>query len=667
MSRRSPPRRQRERIRISALMPRPPPLWRLARLGRRRNWSRSTWPCTARTRGWPGRGRSRPARRARRARRSPPTSDRSARRALRRLACGDPRGGRVLRAPARPSGPTPRPARDLAGAADSRGRRRARAFVGDHGSAQGEAQRRGGSRRRIECLQPRGDDRRQRDGDRSRPRPPRVACRRGRRRRGRAAPGGGLDRRLASSGRGGRDHRSRGDPLRDRARRPDEPAERVHRDPARATGPRLGTTLGDAQQQHDQPRRRNRDPRARALSRQLLGTRSVRPRVADRDDARGSRAAHPWSGPGRRSTDGRALPGLPWGPDWVRPVILAHLDLDAFFAAVEELEQPELRSKPLVVGGDPHGRGVVATANYEARKFGIHSAMAAAEALRRCPHAVFVRPRHRLYREYSQAVWTVVREVVPTVERTGLDEGYLDIGEVADDFSRARAVAEAVQAAVRGATSLSCSLGVARSKVVAKIASDRRKPGGLCVVPAGREAEFLGPFDVRRLPGVGPRSEEKLRRAGVETIGALAALDDGALRRLLPGKLGPLLRDRACGIDPPPLQLSSETVSVSAEETFERDIEDVERLREELRRLSGHVAERLGGQTGRTVTTKVRYPDFSIRSRSTSLPVGIDNPERIWELACSCLDRALADRPGALRLLGVAVSGLEAHRQLELV
>jgi DNA polymerase-4 len=350
-------------------------------------------------------------------------------------------------------------------------------------------------------------------------------------------------------------------------------------------------------------------------------------------------------------------------------MILAHLDLDAFFAAVEELEAPELRERPLVVGGDPHGRGVVATANYVARRYGIYSAMSCAEALRRCPQAVFVRPRHRLYSQYSKTVWNAVREVVPTVERTGMDEGYLDVGEVAADFGRARAVAEAVQAAVRGTTSLSCSLGVASCKVVAKIASDRRKPGGVTVVPAGREAAFLAPFDVRRLPGVGPRSEERLRRAGIDTIGALAALPDDALRRLLPGKLGPLLRDRARGIDPRPLELSSETVSISAEETFPRDVAERERLQEELRRLSELVAQRLAaaGQTGRTVTTKVRYPDFSIRSRSTSLAVGIDDAERIWELACGLLDRALADRPGALRLVGVAVSGLEAHRQLALV
>src|SRR5215510_11216805 len=147
-------------------------------------------------------------------------------------------------------------------------------------------------------------------------------------------------------------------------------------------------------------------------------------------------------------------------------MIVAHLDLDAFFAAVEQLEDPSLRTKPLVVGGDPHGRGVVATANYVARGFGIHSAMSAAEALRRCPHAVFVRPRHSLYRQYSHAVWSAVRDVVPTVERTGLDEGYLDIGEVAQDFLEARRVAEAVQAAVRGSTSLTCALGVAACKVV---------------------------------------------------------------------------------------------------------------------------------------------------------------------------------------------------------
>ena len=350
-------------------------------------------------------------------------------------------------------------------------------------------------------------------------------------------------------------------------------------------------------------------------------------------------------------------------------MIVAHLDLDAFFAAVEELEDPTLRERPLIVGGDPHGRGVVATANYVARQFGIHSAMSCAEALRRCPHAVFVRPRKGVYSTYSRAVWDSVRQVVPTVERTGLDEGYLDIGEVAADFGEARRVAEAVQTAVRGATNLTCSLGVSTCKVVAKIASDQRKPAGLVVVRPGREAEFLAPFDVRRLPGIGPRSESRLRTGGIDTIGGLATVSDDRLRALLPGKVGALLRDRACGIDPRRLETQTQRVSISQEETFAQDLSDVEQVRSELRPMAEGLAEHLrnSGETARTITTKVRYPDFTIRSRSTSLPVGTDDPDRIWELACALLDRALGDRPGALRLVGVGVSGFEPHRQLQLV
>jgi DNA polymerase-4 len=349
-------------------------------------------------------------------------------------------------------------------------------------------------------------------------------------------------------------------------------------------------------------------------------------------------------------------------------VIVAHLDLDAFYAAVEQLENPELRTQPLVVGGDPRGRGVVATANYVARRFGIHSAMSCAEALRRCPQAVFVRPRHAQYREYSRSVWKTVRGVVPTVEQTGMDEGYLDVGEVANDFLAARVVAEAVQTAVRAATSLTCSLGVAPCKVVAKVASDARKPGGLVVVPFGREAAFLAPLAVRRLPGVGPKAEARLAGAGIETIGDIAALADEDLRRLLPGSVGKMLRDRARGIDPRELELDGERVSISVENTFERDISDRERLHEELRGMAVEVATALqrSGQVARTVTTKLRYADFSIRSRSTSLATGIDAPETIGDLACQQLDRGLRDRPGALRLVGVGVSGLADFRQLSL-
>jgi DNA polymerase IV len=347
-------------------------------------------------------------------------------------------------------------------------------------------------------------------------------------------------------------------------------------------------------------------------------------------------------------------------------MILAHLDLDAFFAAVEELEDPSLRSQPLIVGGDPHGRGVVATANYVARGFGIHSAMSAAEALRRCPHAIFVRPRHSLYREYSRAVWESVRAIVPTVERTGLDEGYLDLGEVATDFLRAREFAEAVQTAVRGTTRLTCSLGVAPTKVVAKVASDTRKPGGITIVLPGREPAFLAPLAVRKLPGVGPRSAERLARAGIETVGALAAIDDDGLRELMPGKVGRLLRDRARGLDPRRLETLTERISISQEETFPRDIDQPALLHAELRRMAERLSEylRRDGQAARTVTTKLRYPDFSIRTRSLTLDVAVDDAETIGDVACRLLDRALADRPGALRLVGVGVKGFEGHRQL---
>lgn len=349
--------------------------------------------------------------------------------------------------------------------------------------------------------------------------------------------------------------------------------------------------------------------------------------------------------------------------------ILAHLDLDAFFAAVEELENPELRLHPLVVGGDPKGRGVVATANYVARRFGIRSAMSAAEAQRRCPETIFVRPRHGLYRHYSEAVWAAVSEVVPRVERTGIDEGYLDLGTVIASFDRARALAEAVRVAVRATTSLSCSLGVSTAKVVCKVASDRRKPGGITVVPPGREASFLAPLPVRALPGVGPRAETRLAAAGVTTVGRLAALTDLELRAVLPGVTGTMLRDRACGIDPRDLELETERISISTEETFDRDITERPMLHAELRRMAADVAAQLqrSSLTARTVTTKLRYADFSIRSRSTTLTAPVDEADRIGVLACRLLDRGLRDRPGALRLVGVGVAGLSGHRQLALL
>ncbi|MGZ4482004.1 MAG: Y-family DNA polymerase, partial [Gaiellales bacterium] len=288
-----------------------------------------------------------------------------------------------------------------------------------------------------------------------------------------------------------------------------------------------------------------------------------------------------------------------------------------------------------------------------------------AEALRRCPNAVFVPPDHRTYREWSRRVWGVVGELAQVVEQIGIDEGYLELAP-GDPGLRAGEI----QAAIRSRVRLSCSLGVASCKVVAKIASDMKKPGGITVVPPAGEAEFLAPLAVRRLPGVGPKAELRLADAGVATIGELAALDDDALGRVLGGRVGEELRRRAQGIDPRPvLAEPAEAVSISSEETFDVDLTDREALHDRLRKMAGGLAEALVRReaTARTVTAKLRYPDFSIVTRSHSLTAGTADPDLIGELACRLLDRALEQRPGALRLVGVGVSGFERHEQLTLL
>jgi DNA polymerase-4 len=344
--------------------------------------------------------------------------------------------------------------------------------------------------------------------------------------------------------------------------------------------------------------------------------------------------------------------------------VIAHLDIDAFFAAVEIHRRPELRGRPVVVGGDPRGRGVVATASYAARRFGIRSAMSAAEALRRCPEAVFVRPDMARYREWSSRVWDLVREMSEAVEVVGLDEGYLEL----PDEGAAQA-ADAVRRAVAERVRLSCSLGVATCKVVAKVASDRDKPGGVTVVAPGGEAAFLAPLALRALPGVGPRTEERLSRAGLATIGDLAALRDDDLRGLVPGRFGEDLRRRARGVDPRPVAaVPAERLSVSAETTFERDVSDPARLESVGRELAESVAQALRrrGRAGRTVTVKLRYDDFQTITRAQTVSAALDDADAVWATAATLLARALRERPGALRLLGVGVSGLRPDRQLTL-
>jgi DNA polymerase-4 len=290
--------------------------------------------------------------------------------------------------------------------------------------------------------------------------------------------------------------------------------------------------------------------------------------------------------------------------------------------------------------------------------------MSSAEARRRCPGVIFVRPDHGTYREWSRRVWSLVRDMSPVVEQVGIDEGYLVLPD-----GDPREQAELIQLAVRERMRLSCSLGVATCKVVAKVASDARKPGGITVVPRGGEAAFLARLPVRTLPGVGPKAEVRLVAAGVSTIGGLAELDDARLTELLPGRVGVELRLRAQGVDPRPVSGEpAEAVSISNEETFDVDVRDRDELHDHLRRMSEGLAAALDrrGMSARTVTTKVRYPDFAIATRSHSQAVGIDDAASIGDLACTLLDRALRSRPGPIRLVGVGVSGLDRHRQLAL-
>jgi DNA polymerase IV len=348
--------------------------------------------------------------------------------------------------------------------------------------------------------------------------------------------------------------------------------------------------------------------------------------------------------------------------------MIAHLDLDSFFAACEQLDRPELRGLPLIVGGKPESRGVVATASYEARAFGIGSGMSSAEARRRCPHAIFVPPDHARYRERSREVWQLVGQLCPRIEQVGIDEGYLDLTAMVP-HDAARSLLGTIQAAVREATGLGCSLGAGGSKTVAKIASDRRKPGGIVIVPHGRDREFLAPLPLRLLPGCGPKAQERLLAAGCELIGDLAALDPATLAHVLPGKVGEGLQLRAQGIDERPVVIEpQEPVTISCEETFERDLAEPERMRAELELLAERVWGRLEqyDYRARTVIVKLRYPDFAIATRARTLDGAVESAAQLTRIAFELLEKALADRPAPVRLLGVGTGKLARDPELQL-
>ena len=345
-------------------------------------------------------------------------------------------------------------------------------------------------------------------------------------------------------------------------------------------------------------------------------------------------------------------------------MLIAHLDLDSFYAACEVLDHPEYAGRPLIVGGDPHGRGVVATASYEARRYGIHSAMSAAEALRRCPDGIFVRPDFERYRARSATVWAWMRERVERVEQVGIDEGYLDLSDADGDPERARELLVRLQQGLLRETRLGASFGCGSSKTVAKIASDMRKPRGVTVVPPGESRSFLAPLPVRALPGVGPRLQQRLAARGLRTIGDLASLDDEALKRVLPGKVGTELRERARGVDRRVVQTApSAPVSQGAEETFATDIAAVAEMDVWLGRLAAQVAARLERKSlaAHTVTTKVRYYDFQTVTRSQTVAEPVACADELERLARLLLRRALDERGAPVRLLGVYASNLKAR------
>jgi DNA polymerase-4 len=341
-----------------------------------------------------------------------------------------------------------------------------------------------------------------------------------------------------------------------------------------------------------------------------------------------------------------------------RPRAIVHLDLDAFFAAVEILEDRELEGKPVIVGGRPEHRGVVASASYRARDFGIRSAMPTARALSLCPEAIVLPPRHRLYGNYSRQVMAILHETSPLVEQVSVDEAFLDLTDQVSPWDGAVDVAAQLQRRVRDQIGLSASLGVATNKLVAKVASDRHKPGGLTVVRPGEEAAFLAPLPVRVLWGIGPVTAQKLATLQVSTVGELAQLSDELLQAQF-GRQGLAMAHQARGVDERPVVTEHEVKSISQELTFSRDLYDMEALQEQLREMSQRVAQRLqgAGLAAGTVAIKLRYADFTTLTRQMALDVPTDDEEVIHQAALTLLRRTW-QRRRPVRLLGVAARQL---------
>jgi DNA polymerase IV len=346
------------------------------------------------------------------------------------------------------------------------------------------------------------------------------------------------------------------------------------------------------------------------------------------------------------------------------PRTILHVDMDAFFAAVEEREDPSLRGRPVVIGADPKrgtGRGVVATANYEARKYGIGSAMPIGQAWRRCPHAVFLPPRGRLYRAASERVFAILGSFTDLVEPLSIDEAFLDVTASLRLHGDGATIARAIRDRIRSEESLTASVGAAGSKYVAKVASDLEKPDGLVVIAPGTEAEFLAPLSVSRLWGAGPKAQEGLRALGCRTIGDVAALDPAVLVRRFGEATGEHFARLARGIDARSVRPDRERKSLGKEITFDEDVADREAVERTLLGLCERVAASLRKRrlAGTTVTVKLRFEGFETHTRQRTLDAPVDTLEALWP-AARALFREVDRTKRKVRLIGVTVSGFEA-------
>jgi DNA polymerase-4 len=341
--------------------------------------------------------------------------------------------------------------------------------------------------------------------------------------------------------------------------------------------------------------------------------------------------------------------------------------MDAFYASVEQRDDPALRGKPVIVGGTG-GRGVVAAASYEVRRFGVHSAMPVREALRRCPDAICVPPRIGHYADVSQQIFAIFHEFTPLVQGLSLDEAFLDVTASTTALGDATEIAREIKRRVRERTELTASVGVAPNKLVAKIASDLRKPDGLVVVRPDEVRELLDPLPIRKLFGLGAKTAPKVEALGIHTLGELRAASAARLRPVF-GRYTERVQQRAAGIDDRPVIPDADEKQISAEETFETDVADHRRLRAEIVRLADKACARLRARelSARCVTVKIRRADFTTYTRQRRFEPPTQETRVVTAIATALLDAWLATQPrAALRLLGVGVSELAGQVQPDL-